>query len=106
MLWLPASMSAMILIPSRNVYLFAVVLIFIGYLLVHHIGTFWYMFTAPVRYISNRVGRKMHPIVSRASSLLSRLRNHGAGPDMHLNNALESKRVHESELSGEISHDV
>lgn len=90
MLWLPASMSAMILIPSRDVYLFAVILIFVGYLLVHHIGTFWYMFTAPVRYVSNRVGRKMHPIVSRASSLLSRLRNRGA----------------ESELSGGISHDV
>lgn len=74
MLWLPVSMSAMILIPNRYVYLFGVILIMVGYLLAHHVGTFWYMLTAPGRYVLNRIRRLAQPIVSLLSSLRSALR--------------------------------
>jgi hypothetical protein len=106
MFWLPVSMSAMILLPNRYVYLFAVLLIFIGYLLVHHIGTFWYMFTAPIRYVSKRVGQHVHPSVFRASTLLSRPRSSRAESDLHLVSGRESEPVHELERSGGISHDI
>jgi len=78
MLWLPLSLSLMILIPNRNVYLFGVILIFAGYLLSSQIGAFWYWFTAPVRYVSSRIRQYTHshlPAVNRIRVKLTDLRN-------------------------------
>ena len=41
MLYMPICLSLMILIPSRNVYFFGVILIFIGYFLAEQIGIFY-----------------------------------------------------------------
>jgi hypothetical protein len=107
MLWLPVSMNAMILIPSRYVYLFGVLLILIGYLLVDHVGTFWYVFTAPVRFVTNRFKQHMHPIVSRASVLLSEMRGSGERiMDRPPQARYDLESIQESESDGGGSHDT
>ena len=54
MLWLPIALSLMILIPPRNIYLFSVILILVGYALADKVGTFWSFVKAPGRYIAKR----------------------------------------------------
>jgi len=74
MLWLPISLSLMILIPNRSIYLFGVILIFAGYFLSSQIGTFWYWFTTPVRYVSSRIRQHIHsslPAIDHMSAKLS-----------------------------------
>lgn len=64
MLWLPIAMSLAIVIPQREIYLFCVLLLFIGYLLAYQIGVFWSAITAPIRYLSKFFPSKM-PMVNR-----------------------------------------
>ncbi|RDE15223.1 MAG: hypothetical protein C4K49_06625 [Candidatus Thorarchaeota archaeon] len=73
MLWLPVSLSLMILIPNRNVYLFGVILIFVGYLLSSQIGTFWYWFTAPVRQVSSRIRQYIHSSLPATDHMRAKL---------------------------------
>ncbi|MFW9907061.1 MAG: hypothetical protein ACFFEF_00685, partial [Candidatus Thorarchaeota archaeon] len=46
------------------IYLFCVLLLFIGYLLAYQIGVFWSAITAPIRYLSKFFPSKM-PMVNR-----------------------------------------
>lgn len=55
MLVLPFLLSAAILLPSRTVYLFAVLLIFVGFVLSEQVGRFWKIVTLPIRYLSNAI---------------------------------------------------
>ena len=66
MLWLPIALSLMILLPSRNIYLFSVILILVGYALADKIGTFWSFVKAPGRYIAKQSSGRLQ----RASFLL------------------------------------
>ncbi|MCK4280173.1 MAG: hypothetical protein KAW94_06320, partial [Candidatus Thorarchaeota archaeon] len=54
MLWLPIALSLMILLPARNIYLFSVILILVGYSFADKIGTFWSFVKAPGRYIAKQ----------------------------------------------------
>ena len=49
MLIMPFLMSVLILFPNRLVYLFGVILIFVGYAVASQIGKFWHLVTYPVR---------------------------------------------------------
>ncbi|TFF83834.1 hypothetical protein EU524_01815 [Candidatus Thorarchaeota archaeon] len=60
MLVVPFLLSAAILLPGRNVYLFAVLLIFVGFLLSNQVARFWTIVTTPVRYVA-RVLRDRTP---------------------------------------------
>ncbi|TFG15012.1 hypothetical protein EU537_01870 [Candidatus Thorarchaeota archaeon] len=51
MLWVPIALSFSILIPPREVYLFSVLLIFIGYLAAKQIGAFWSVISYPFRFL-------------------------------------------------------
>lgn len=59
MLWLPIALSLMILIPPRNIYLFSVILILVGYALADKVGTFWSFVKAPGRYIAKRFSGRL-----------------------------------------------
>jgi len=102
MLWLPISMTLLILIPSRNVYLFAVLLILVGYLLVHHVGTFWFLLTAPGRYVSGKARRRARPVVLRVSLLVAKLRRSSGrtGPSMDTRRDLAATQKREATRQG------
>lgn len=72
MLWIPLALSFAILIPPRSVYLFVVILIFIGYAMISTIGKFWLVLSTPTRYISSRIGIIFHPIISRGRNFKNR----------------------------------
>ncbi len=58
MLILPLAMSLLIMVPNRNVYLVGVLLIFVGYVIVEVIESFWYVLTSPLRWLSAVIGRR------------------------------------------------
>ncbi|RDE13659.1 MAG: hypothetical protein C4K47_05960 [Candidatus Thorarchaeota archaeon] len=104
MLWLPVSMSAMILIPSRYVYLFGVLLIMIAYLLVHSVGTFWYILTTPTRYMSDRLKGHMHHTAFLASVLASKVRGLNRETSPLSETLPDSEAMRESEGRGGMSN--
>ncbi len=61
MLWLPIALSFSILIPPREVYLFSVLLILIGYLAVRQVGAFWSVISYLFRYAMG----KLRPLLTR-----------------------------------------
>ena len=79
MLWLPLAMSLLILLPDRNVYLLGVILITVGYLAAEIVGAFWYVVTAPTRWLGQmmrRAGARMRAAVSM------RIRHKRAGQEL------------------------
>ncbi|MHA1637522.1 MAG: hypothetical protein ACTSUB_05850 [Candidatus Thorarchaeota archaeon] len=65
MLWIPLFLVLTYLVPSRNVYLFAVILILLGYVMASKVGKFWLILSTPGRFIRSKAGPKMQPITSR-----------------------------------------
>lgn len=59
MIWLPFLFSLMILIPSRNIYLAYVIVIFVGYLLSKKVGWTWYAATYPIRFVKRRLSPRL-----------------------------------------------
>ncbi|MBD3406788.1 MAG: hypothetical protein GF411_11795 [Candidatus Lokiarchaeota archaeon] len=51
MLWLPLALSLVILIPPREIYLFGIILISLGYAMGQKVGLFWRTLTAPIRWV-------------------------------------------------------
>ncbi|MHA2227998.1 MAG: hypothetical protein ACXADL_00215 [Candidatus Thorarchaeota archaeon] len=72
MLWLPIFLSLIIVVPSRNVYLFGVILIFIGYALASYIGRFWNIASAPTRYAKSRIMSRLNRVVLQYSNAKTR----------------------------------
>jgi hypothetical protein len=56
MLWVPLALSFSILIPPREVYLFSVLLIFIGYLAAKQVGAFWSAVSYPLQFLKVKIG--------------------------------------------------
>ncbi len=65
MIWMPFVMMSMILLPSRNVYFFGIILILIGYLIATQMGTMWWYMKGPFRMVRGVVAPAFHPITSR-----------------------------------------
>jgi hypothetical protein len=59
MLWVPIALSLTILVPPRSVYLFAVLLILLGYLIASQIGAFWFIATSPVRWTRSLLAQRL-----------------------------------------------
>ena len=72
MLWLPIFLSLIIVVPNRNVYLFGVILIFVGYALATYIGRFWNIASAPTRYAKGRIMSRLNRVVLRYSDTKTR----------------------------------
>ncbi|MHA1907955.1 MAG: hypothetical protein ACW98Y_11715 [Candidatus Thorarchaeota archaeon] len=69
MLWLPILLSLAIILPSRTIYLFCVILILLGYLLAPQIGAFWNLLNSPGRWFMKSLRRKLEPITSRFNNM-------------------------------------
>lgn len=65
MLILPWALALAIMIPSRSIYLFPVLLIFISYVLADKIGAFWLVITTPVRWMKRTLSKKLRPLSER-----------------------------------------
>ena len=57
MVWVPITLSLMILVPDRNIYLALVLLIFIGYLLAPLLDKLYHLVKSPFRFIQKIVKR-------------------------------------------------
>ncbi len=73
MVWLPFLFSIMILIPTRNIYLAYVIVIFAGYLLSKKAGRIWYHATYPVRFVKRQISPRLDPLKARLSSPKQRI---------------------------------
>ena len=69
MLWLPILLSLSILIPAREIYLFCVLLIFLGFLFAPQIGMFWSALTAPIRWLKDILQSKFSRVINRLETL-------------------------------------
>ncbi len=69
MLWLPILLSLAIVLPPREIYLFCVILILIGYLIAPQIGVFWSALTAPIRWMKGAMRNRFSPVISRIEML-------------------------------------
>ncbi len=67
MVWLPFALSALILLPPREVYLAGVLLIFVGYLAADTVGSLWFIVTSPLRWLS----RLLHPYAQRLKGVVA-----------------------------------
>jgi hypothetical protein len=65
MLYVPICLSLMILLPSRNVYFFGVILIFLGYFLSEQIGSFYATLKLPGGFIRHRISPRIEPALNR-----------------------------------------
>ncbi len=65
MLIIPFLLSFAIILPSRTVYLFSVLLIFLSYLLVEQIGICWRVITTPYRWCLKRVRQRFEPVTNK-----------------------------------------
>jgi hypothetical protein len=73
MLYVPVCLSLMILIPSRNVYFFGVILIFVGYFLAEQIGTFYSTVKLPGGFMILQISRRLKRPIQWLRNLKSRV---------------------------------
>ncbi len=65
----PLFLSLSILIPNRNLYLFSVIIIAVGYFAPDKVGMFWRFITAPFGMIKCHLGLRLSPYLSKARFL-------------------------------------
>jgi hypothetical protein len=85
MLWVPIAVTLLYLLPSRNVYLLAIIFIMTGYLLASYVGAFWSILTAPGRLLIRAGRRRWTPVVDRSRKCLRNVVRRGqkqAGTEM------------------------
>jgi hypothetical protein len=69
MLYMPICLSLMIIIPSRNVYFFGVILIFVSYYLASQIGMFYSVIKLPEGFVKKRITLRMEPALNHYRKL-------------------------------------
>ena len=73
MLYVPFLLSAMIIIPNRTVYLFGVIIIMIGYLISHQMGTLWSYVKRPFGIIKEKMHPLLQPLTERYTRTKERI---------------------------------
>ncbi|MGY5876250.1 MAG: hypothetical protein RTU30_10935 [Candidatus Thorarchaeota archaeon] len=76
MIWMPFVMICMILLPSRNVYFFGIILILIGYLLATQMGTMWWYMKGPFRMVRGVFAPVFDPLKSRFRVMQSKIQQY------------------------------
>ena len=74
MLWLPLLLSTVIIVLDRNIYLFAVLLILIGYALSSQIGLLWKVIKSPGRFVVDRIAPPLKERTARLSVAYQRMK--------------------------------
>ena len=69
MLYVPLCLNLMIVIPSRNVYFFGVILIFVGYYLASQIGMFYSVIKLPGGFVRKHITLRMESALNRYKKL-------------------------------------
>lgn len=92
MIWVPFLLSAMILIPHRNIYLVYVIVIFGGYIASKKLGETWYYAKTPFRKVNRRISSALNPFSIRISKFRERMHSY-AYPDESLNTQSKEQDV-------------
>ncbi|MFW9799772.1 MAG: hypothetical protein ACFFD9_05015, partial [Candidatus Thorarchaeota archaeon] len=83
MIWVPFILSAMIMIPHRNIYLMYVIMIFGSYIAAKKLGETWYYAKTPIRKANIRIVSALSPLSVRVSRFRERMHSY-AYPDESL----------------------
>ncbi|TXT57743.1 MAG: conserved membrane protein of unknown function [Candidatus Thorarchaeota archaeon] len=75
MFWLPIALSLFILIPPREIYLFAVIIITLGYALASKVGLFWSILIAPFGWVSKLLHLRFSSVFSRMDEIKKKIEN-------------------------------